>query len=235
MNPSAQALTDYMSELSEQAYSAVWMQGLEFELWRAVVEGPRRFGHLDITTEHISKLRTLSDACGSWIVHDEESGEKPMDLDEWRKIYADRITSQPLMTPQPFTTTRFIVWAVLVTLGFAFLLATQGRPIVPFLLPLQIATFVVMPQAIRNARHKRPLTLIQGLLVLGAVAVAAALIWWLVHRPTTSDEWGRSLLDSFSHPMVAVPLWIGFLYLGYRRWRMKPPLQEGLGQETTQP
>ncbi len=34
------------------------------------------------------------------------------------------------MTPQPFTTTRFIVWAVLVTIAFAFLVATQGRPLV---------------------------------------------------------------------------------------------------------
>jgi hypothetical protein len=64
MNPSAQALTDYMRELSEEAYSAAWMTGLEFALWTALTEGPRLYGHLDITADHIAKLRMLSDTCG---------------------------------------------------------------------------------------------------------------------------------------------------------------------------
>ncbi len=87
MNPSAQALTDYMSELSEAAYSAGWMTGLEFALWRAVTEGPRRYGHLDITAEHISKLQTLSDACGGWIVFDDTTEETFIGLDAWQKLY----------------------------------------------------------------------------------------------------------------------------------------------------
>jgi hypothetical protein len=32
LSPQARALADYMSELSEEAYSAGWMMGLEFEL-----------------------------------------------------------------------------------------------------------------------------------------------------------------------------------------------------------
>ncbi|MDX2111702.1 MAG: hypothetical protein SFY80_15830 [Verrucomicrobiota bacterium] len=98
MNPSAQALTDYMSELSEAAYFAGWMQGLEFALWRAVTEGPRRYGHLDITADHISKLRALSDVCGGWIVFDDETEETLIGLGEWRKLYADRITSMESYT-----------------------------------------------------------------------------------------------------------------------------------------
>lgn len=93
MNPSAQALTDYMSELSEAAYSAAWMQGLEFALWKAVTEGSGHYGRLHITADHISKLRKLSDACGGWIVFDAETEETLVDLGEWRKIYSDQITS----------------------------------------------------------------------------------------------------------------------------------------------
>ena len=91
MNPFAQALTDYMVELSEAAYSAGWMEGLEFALWRAVTEGPRRYGRLDITREHISKLRTLSDDCGGWIVFDDNTEETFICLDAWQRLYAECI------------------------------------------------------------------------------------------------------------------------------------------------
>jgi len=91
MSPSAQALNDYMSALSEIAYSAGWMQGLEFALWRAIKEGPRRYGRLDITAEHISRLRVLSDACGGWIVFDDKTEETFIDHAAWQKIYADGI------------------------------------------------------------------------------------------------------------------------------------------------
>ncbi len=87
-----------MSELSEAAYYAGWMHGLEFALWRAVTEGPRRYGRLDITAEHVSKLRELSDSAGGWIVFDDKTEETYMSLDEWRRIYADRIKSMESYT-----------------------------------------------------------------------------------------------------------------------------------------
>lgn len=90
MNPSAQALTDYMSEISQAAYSAGWMNGLEFALWKAVTEGPRRYGHLDITTEHISTLQVLSDTCGGWIVFDDTTEETFIGLDAWQSLYRVR-------------------------------------------------------------------------------------------------------------------------------------------------
>ncbi len=46
------ALADCMSSLSEG-----WMDGLEFEPWRAAVEGPCRYGRLELTAEHIARLR----------------------------------------------------------------------------------------------------------------------------------------------------------------------------------
>jgi hypothetical protein len=74
------------------------MEGLEFALWRAVAEGPRCYGRLDITAEHISKLRALSDACEGWIVFDNTTEETFIGLDEWRRFYADRIKSMESYT-----------------------------------------------------------------------------------------------------------------------------------------
>jgi len=81
------ALSDFMSELSEQAFYAGWMHDLEHALWRAVVDGPFRYGHLDITAEQIGRLKTLSSACGSWIVFDEVSEESSMSLEDWSGAY----------------------------------------------------------------------------------------------------------------------------------------------------
>jgi hypothetical protein len=80
-------LHDFMSELSELAFHAGWMHDLEHALWRAVVDGPFRYGHLDITAEQIGRLKTLSSACGSWIVFDEVLEELAMPLEDWGDIY----------------------------------------------------------------------------------------------------------------------------------------------------
>ena len=77
-------LAEYMSELSEQAYYAGWMHDLEYELWDAVVYGPRLYGHLEITEEHIRKLRELSNDCGGWIIWDEKSEETWMSIEDWK-------------------------------------------------------------------------------------------------------------------------------------------------------
>ncbi len=78
----------YMSELSEEAYYAGWMQNLEYDLWEAVVNGPRKYGRLDITEQHISRLCELSAACGGWVVFDDEQGETFVPVSEWLQIYA---------------------------------------------------------------------------------------------------------------------------------------------------
>jgi hypothetical protein len=127
------------------------------------------------------------------------------------------------MTLHPITTKQFIAWAVLITLAFVLLVINQGRFVFLFIFPVQIANFVIMP----SDAHKRPLTPRQALGVLGVVLATFALIWWLsTHATPERDAWMRSFLDSFSSPIVAVPLWLLFLYLGYRRWRLKPPLKE---------
>ena len=88
MHPAAEALCAYMSELSEEAYYAGWMQGLEFALWDAVVYGPRQYGHLHIEAAHIARLRELASRCGGWIYFDERVNQESfVPAAEWETLY----------------------------------------------------------------------------------------------------------------------------------------------------
>lgn len=127
------------------------------------------------------------------------------------------------MTLHPITTKQFIAWSVLITLAFALLVINQGSFSFLFIFPVQIANFVMMP----SDDHKRPLTRRQTLQVVGVLLAIFAVIGWLsTHSTPERDAWYRSLGHAFRHPIVAVPLWLLFLYLGYRRWRVQPPLKE---------
>lgn len=86
MKPEEKRLADYMSDMSEEAYCAGWMVGLEYVLWSAVIDGPRKYGRLEITDEHIAKLKELSDACGGWIRFDYEKGEIFVSSGEWLRM-----------------------------------------------------------------------------------------------------------------------------------------------------
>ncbi len=127
------------------------------------------------------------------------------------------------MTLHPITTKQFIAWSVLITLAFTLLVINQGRFAFLFIFPLQAANWVTMPAD----DHKRPWTFRQVLAVLGVLLAIFTLIWWFAtHATPESDAWARSLGHAFRQPIVAVPAWLLFLYLGYRRWRVKPPLKE---------
>jgi hypothetical protein len=71
LDPDQQTLAADMSELSEQSFSAGWMEDLEHALWRSVAIGPFRYGNLNLTREHARKLKELCDACGGWIRFDD--------------------------------------------------------------------------------------------------------------------------------------------------------------------
>ncbi len=80
-------LDEFMSELSEEAFTAGWMTGLEYALWEAVISGPKSYGRLDITNEHIKKLILLSENCGGWIYFDDETEETFMTKECWVEHY----------------------------------------------------------------------------------------------------------------------------------------------------
>ena len=95
MKPEEKELATYMSDLSEQSYCAGWMDGLEYSLWDAVIHGRRKYGLMEITDEHIAKLKELSGACGGWIIFDDEKGETFVPLDEWLGIYESNQAQLP--------------------------------------------------------------------------------------------------------------------------------------------
>ena len=80
-------LAKYMSELSEQAFSAGWMSDLEYSLWRAVNQGPFKYGQLELTVAHTRRLLELSGCCGGWIVFIEDHEESFMPIEEWRRTF----------------------------------------------------------------------------------------------------------------------------------------------------
>jgi hypothetical protein len=62
------------------------MDWLEFELWDAVVNGPRRCGRLQITLDHIAQLaRAPFRSCRGWIVLDDDEEETLLPMDKWKK------------------------------------------------------------------------------------------------------------------------------------------------------
>jgi hypothetical protein len=89
LTPAQRKLAAYMSELSERAYYAGWMEGLEYALWRAVTVGPFQYGHLTLTAEHTQRLKALSEACGGWIKFDEDTEESFVPTARWLEQYQE--------------------------------------------------------------------------------------------------------------------------------------------------
>lgn len=88
LSPEQLTLARYMSNLSEEAYSADWMDGLEYDLWAAVVSGPRRYGRLDLTSSHVQILAELSQSCRGWIVFEAQREEVFVPMDKWLSLCA---------------------------------------------------------------------------------------------------------------------------------------------------
>jgi hypothetical protein len=83
LTPEARELAEYMSQISEDAWCAGWMHGVEVSLWDIVVNGPREYGAIFITTDQVNRIRDLADAAGGWIVFDEEEEETFVPMAEW--------------------------------------------------------------------------------------------------------------------------------------------------------
>lgn len=87
-------LADYMSALSERAYDAGWVEGLEFALWRAVADDLFKYGQLELSREHAQQLSSLSQRCGGWIVFDKQHEESFVTLEQWLHLLATMRPSQ---------------------------------------------------------------------------------------------------------------------------------------------
>lgn len=83
LSASQRELAEYMSSLSEAAYHASWMEGVELALWKAVVSGPYTYGRLQITSEHVERLQMLSIRCDGWIRLNDEDEETFVPLEDW--------------------------------------------------------------------------------------------------------------------------------------------------------
>jgi hypothetical protein len=90
LSPDQRRLADYMSELSELAYCAGWMEGLEFALWEAVQGQRKQYGQMTFTEAQLQELSSLSERIGGWIVFDDQKEELFLPLEDWKHAFAER-------------------------------------------------------------------------------------------------------------------------------------------------
>ena len=88
LTPAQRDLEQYMSNLSEEAYCAGWMKGLEYALWEALLDMRREYGRLVLTQDHKTQLRCLSEACGGWIVFDDDTEETWVPTPDWERRFS---------------------------------------------------------------------------------------------------------------------------------------------------
>ncbi|MBS1669529.1 MAG: hypothetical protein JST58_19305 [Bacteroidetes bacterium] len=84
-----------MSDISENCYSAGWLENLEYVLWDAITNGERKFGHGIIYQKDIDKLEQLSKDCNCWIYYDDVTEQTAIRLDLWRQKFATDIIQNP--------------------------------------------------------------------------------------------------------------------------------------------
>lgn len=82
------SLAEAMSAISEARWYAGWLSGLEFTLWECLQDAGVNF----LTIEETHNLRNLSEACGGWIVWDDDhwdvnEGYRFVATEEWVKTY----------------------------------------------------------------------------------------------------------------------------------------------------
>lgn len=83
LTPPQRALADFMSLLSERAYRAGWMEGIEHELWEAMRNPASRGAPIWLAEEEARMLEELSAQCGGWIAFDDVREEMFVPLAAW--------------------------------------------------------------------------------------------------------------------------------------------------------
>jgi hypothetical protein len=94
MNADAQLLAKRMALLSERAYCAEWMDGLEVALWRIANAGGGEYGQTTVSCAEATELLRLAGVAKGWIATDDEGEERLVSLEEWVSLYADSLRLQ---------------------------------------------------------------------------------------------------------------------------------------------
>jgi len=87
LTPTQRDLAELMSDISEHAWRAGWMMGLEYELWQELTSATNGSVPPLATQEQLERLSQLSKACGGWITFDQEREELFVVLAEWVTCY----------------------------------------------------------------------------------------------------------------------------------------------------
>lgn len=80
-------LADLMSDISERCYEAGWMPDLEYHLWHALIHGPVKYGHGEVTKEDIDELKRLSEESSCWIIFDDDADEAAISITSWKAVF----------------------------------------------------------------------------------------------------------------------------------------------------
>ncbi len=84
LNEAQLELANYMSQLSEEAFDAGWIEGLEFALWKLMNGEINQYGRLINNEEIVSNLTRLSNEANGWIVFDEQCEEVFVSFEVWK-------------------------------------------------------------------------------------------------------------------------------------------------------
>ncbi|MFT5820143.1 MAG: hypothetical protein ACI8ZM_001377 [Crocinitomix sp.] len=80
-------LAKYMSKLSELAFTANWMDGLEFALWKGMRGDISEFGRLVFDKTIRDQLTQLSNNANGWIRFDNKQEEIFVSFQDWERIF----------------------------------------------------------------------------------------------------------------------------------------------------
>lgn len=101
LSPEAELLRAHMAGLCRHAWGSDWVDHLEYALWHALVQGPMRYGRLELTATHLATLRKLRDACGGWIMQDRTHGLRFVPLEAWQDLYSGNVDLIHMDRPTP--------------------------------------------------------------------------------------------------------------------------------------
>ena len=94
--PDWRELAGEMSEISELAFCAGWMDELEYRLWEIVQGGPRNYGQITLTDDLLHRLRHLFESLQGWVwFNDELEVEEFIEKGRWLNVYERWLHKRP--------------------------------------------------------------------------------------------------------------------------------------------